>query len=107
MRSEIENTDTQIKFCKIVAIPTGLYGSETWFKSTGDRSRLQATEMLFLTRVAGLTRRCHVRSQAVRNNLEVQSLLDNIDKYSINWLNHVQRLEANRLRKTVMKYKPK
>jgi hypothetical protein len=48
--------------------------------------RLQAAEMRFLRSLAGLTRRDRIRNEIVRNNPEVQSLLDNTDKYPINWI---------------------
>jgi len=41
-------TDTQMKFYKVVARPTLLYGSETWVTTTRDMTRLEAAEMLFL-----------------------------------------------------------
>jgi hypothetical protein len=49
--------------------------------------------------VAGVARRDHARNGTARSKLEVQSLLNNIDEYRTNWLNHVQRLEGNRLPK--------
>jgi hypothetical protein len=54
--------DAQIKFCKTVAVSTGLYGSEAWVMSARDRSRLQAVEMHFLRSVAGLTWQDHLRN---------------------------------------------
>ena len=38
-------TDTQMKFYKIVARPTLLYGSETWVTTTRDMTGLEAAEM--------------------------------------------------------------
>jgi hypothetical protein len=107
IRSEIENIDTQIKFCKTLAISTGVHGSETWVKEAGDKSRLQEMALRLLRSVGGLTGWDHVRNAAVRNKLEVRSLLDNIDGHRTNWLNHVQRLEANKLPTIITKYTPK
>ena len=44
----INRTDTQMKFCKVVARTTLLYGSETWGTTTRDMTRLEAAEMRFL-----------------------------------------------------------
>jgi len=41
-------TDTQIKFYKVVARPTLLYGSEAWVTTKRDMTRLEAAEMRFL-----------------------------------------------------------
>jgi hypothetical protein len=44
-------TDTQIKFYKVVARPTLIYGSETWVTTKRDMARLEAAEMCFLRSV--------------------------------------------------------
>jgi len=41
-------TDTQMKFYKVVARPTLLYGSEAWVTTKRDMTRLEAAEMRFL-----------------------------------------------------------
>ena len=38
-------TDTQMKFHKVVARPTLIYGSETWVTTKRDTTRLEAAEM--------------------------------------------------------------
>jgi len=38
-------TDTQMKFCKVVARPTLLYGSETWVTTPRDMTHPEAAEM--------------------------------------------------------------
>ena len=50
---EKTRTDTKTKFCKVVARPTQLYGSETWVNPTRDMTRLEAAEMRFLRNVKG------------------------------------------------------
>ena len=45
-----------MKFYKVVARPTLLYGSETWVTTTRDMTRLEAAEMGFLRSVKGYTR---------------------------------------------------
>jgi len=46
-------TDTQIKFYKVVARTSLLYGNETCVTSKRDMTRLEATEMCFLRGVKG------------------------------------------------------
>ena len=46
-------TDTQMKYYKVVARPTILYGSEAWVNTTRDMTRLEAVEMRFLRSVTG------------------------------------------------------
>jgi hypothetical protein len=47
----IINTDTQMKFYKIVARPPLLYGSETRVNTIRDMTGLEAAEMRFLRSV--------------------------------------------------------
>ena len=44
-------TETQMKFYKVVARPSLLYGSETWVTTQRDMTRLDAAEMRFLRSV--------------------------------------------------------
>ena len=44
-------TDTQMKFYKVVARPTLLYGSEIWVTTKRHMTRLEAAEMRFLRSV--------------------------------------------------------
>jgi len=61
-------TDTQIKFYKVVARPSLLYGSETWVTTKRDMNRLEAAEMRFLRSVTGYTRLDKIRSEVIRKN---------------------------------------
>jgi hypothetical protein len=45
--------ETQLKLYKIMAIPSPLHGSECWIPTEGQKDRLEAAEMYFLTAVAG------------------------------------------------------
>jgi hypothetical protein len=59
-------TDTQMKFYKVVARPTLLYGGETWVTTERDMTGLEAAEMRFLGSVKGYTRLDKIRSEIVR-----------------------------------------
>ena len=45
-----------MKFYKVVARPTLLYGSEKWVTKKGGMTRLEASAMRFLRSVKGYTR---------------------------------------------------
>jgi len=55
-------TDTKMKFYKVVARPSLLYGGETWVTTKRDMTRLEAAEMRFLRSVTGYTRLDKIRS---------------------------------------------
>jgi hypothetical protein len=93
-------TDTQIKFYKVVARPTLLYGSEKWVTTKRDMTRLEAAEMRLLRSVKGYTRPDKIRSEVIRKELEISGIQDVRAKYKQNWINHLERMDNTRLPKS-------
>jgi len=56
-------------------VPTLTYGHEIWVVTQRTRSRIQAAEIGFLQRVAGLSLRHRGRSSAIRKVLRVEPQL--------------------------------
>ena len=98
-------TDTQMKFYKVVARPTLLYGSETWVNTTRDMTRLDAAEMLFLGSVKGYTRLDKIRSEVIRKELEISGIQDVRSKHKQDWINRLERMDNTRLPKHALNYK--
>jgi len=59
-----------MKFYKVVARPTLLYGSKTWVAMLQDMTGLEVAEMRFLSSVKGYTRLDKIRSEIIRKALE-------------------------------------
>ena len=91
-------TDSQMKFYKVVARPSLLYGSETCVNTTRDMTRLEAAEMRFLRNVKGYTRMNKIRTEVIIKELEIQTQ---------NWINHLERMDNSRLPKHDINYKPR
>ena len=100
-------TDIQMKFYKVVARPTLLYGSETWVTTKRDMTRLEGTEMRFLGSVKGYTRLDKIRSEVVTKEPEISGIQDVRLKYKQNWINHLERMDNTRLPKHALNYKPR
>jgi len=96
-----------MKFYKVVARPTLLYGSGTWVTMKGDMIRLEAAEMHLIRSVKGYTRLDKIRSEIVRKELEIPGIQDIRTKYKQNWIIHLERMENNRPPKHALKYKPR
>jgi len=105
--SKKPRTDTQMKFYKVVARPSLLYGSETWVTTQREMSRLEAAEMRFLRSVTGYTRLYKIRSEDIRQVLEISGIQDVRPKYKQNWINHLERMDNTRLPKHALNYKPR
>jgi len=98
---------TQMKFYKVVARSSLLYGSETWVTTKRDITRLEAAEMRFLRSVTGYTRLDKIRSEVIRKELQISGIQDVRLKYEQNWINHLERMDNTRLPKHALNYKPR
>ena len=65
-----------MKFYKVVARPTLLYGSGTWVTTKRDMTGLEAAETRFLRNVKGYTRLDKIRSEVIRKQLEISGIQD-------------------------------
>jgi hypothetical protein len=97
--------ETLFRFYKIMAIPTLLYGSEYWTLTKRQKSRLEAAEMRFLRSVAGYRLIDHRRNEDIREELQIIDINSRIKDYQIKWLQHVERMEQNRIPKLLLNYK--
>jgi hypothetical protein len=70
------------------------------------RSRIQAAEMRFLRRVAGLTLLDRVRSSEIRQGFNMEPALLQIERSQLRWIGHVLRMSPNRLVHKVWKARP-
>lgn len=82
--------------------PIMTYGCESWALTTKHESRLQAQEMRYLRRVVGKTRRDRVRNQTIRESLNVEPLLDWVQRAQLKWFGHVMRMDDARYPKRSM-----
>ncbi|KAJ8015855.1 hypothetical protein DPEC_G00000750 [Dallia pectoralis] len=70
------------------------------------RSRVQAAEMGFLRKVAGLSLRDRVRSSVIREELGVEPLLLCIERSQLRWFGHLVRMPPGRLPREVFQARP-
>jgi len=96
-----------MKFYKVVARRTLLYGSETWVTTKRDMTGLEAADMRFLRSVKGYKRLEKIRSEVIRKELEIFGIKDVRAKYKQNWINHLERMDNTRLPKYDLNYKPR
>jgi hypothetical protein len=90
-----------------MAVPTLLYGDECWTMRKRDMQKLQAVEMRFLRSVKGCTRLDKIRNEDIRKELGVFSINDRTRRYRQDWLEHVERMEEERVPKQAVWYRPK
>ncbi|MDG2633017.1 hypothetical protein P7M35_24665, partial [Vibrio parahaemolyticus] len=87
----------KLSIYRSIYVPTLTYGHELWVVTERMRSRIQAAEMSFLRRVAGLSLRDRVRSSDIREGLGVEPLLLHIERSQLRWFGHLVRMPSGRL----------
>ena len=96
----------KLSIYRSIYVPTLTYGHELWVVTERTRSRVQAAEMSFLRRVAGLSLRDRVRSSAIREDLRVEPLLLRVERSQMRWLGHLIRMPPGRLPGEVFRARP-
>ncbi|KAK0139279.1 LINE-1 reverse transcriptase [Merluccius polli] len=89
-----------------IYVPALTYGHELWVVTERTRLRVQAAEMSFLRRVAGLSLRDRVRSSVIREELGVDPLLLRVERSQMRWLGHLVRMPPGRLPGEVFRARP-
>jgi len=89
----------------------GLICSLKSFLSVGPllsfEERLEAAQMKFLRHLLGITKLDKEKNQCIRQKMGVQNIVKETKQYQKKWLQHVQRMDTNRLPKQALQYKPR
>ena len=75
-------------------------GSEIWITTQRNMTRLEAAEMRFLRSVTWHTKLDKIRSEHIRQELEISEIPDVRTKYKQNWINHLERMDTPNSRNT-------
>ena len=84
-----------------------LLKSEAWVLKKREEQRLEAAQMKFLRHLLGITKLDKEKNRCIREKMGVQYIVKEIKQYQKKWLQHVQRMDTNRLPKRALQYKPK
>ena len=99
---------SKLRICNITAKATLKFGSEAWVLKKREEQRLEAAQMKFLRHLLGITKLDKEKNQCnIRQKTGVQNIVKEIKLYQKKWLQHVQRMDTNRLPKQTLQYKPK
>jgi hypothetical protein len=90
-----------------MAVPTLTYSSETWTLTKKQRQKIETAEIKFLRNVARYTLKDKIRNTVIRNELKIFSVNNRIQNKRLNWINHVARMEPERIHKQLMDYTPR
>ena len=83
------------------------FGSEAWVLKKREEQRLEAAQMKFLRHLLGITKLDKEKKQCIREKTGAENTVKEIKQYQEKWLQHIQRMDTNRIPKQVLQYKPK
>ena len=66
---------------------------------------LEAAQMKVLRHLLGITKLDKEKNQCIREKMRAQNTVKEIKKYHKRWLQHVQRMDTNRLLRQALKYR--
>ena len=78
------------------------FGNEVCVLKKRDEQRLEAAQMKFLRHLLGITKLDKVKNQSIREKCGAQNIVKEIKQYQQKWLQHVQRMDTNRLPKQAL-----
>ena len=76
-----------------------IYGAESWVTNTKIESRITATEMKSLRKIAGHTRRDKIRNQTIREDMDITPVTETIETKTLKWFGHVKMKECRLTRR--------
>jgi len=71
-----------------------------------EEQRLEAAQMKFLRHLLGITKLNKEKNQCIRGKTGAQNIVKEIKQYQKKWLQHVQRMDRNRLPRQALIYRP-
>ena len=101
------NKETKLRIHNITTKAALKFGSEAWVLKKREEQRLEATQMKFLRHLLGITKLDKEKNLCIREKTGAQNIVKEIKQYQEQCLQHVQRMDTNRIPKQALQYKPK
>ena len=99
--------ETKLRIHTITAKAALKFGSEVWGLKKRDKQRLEAAQMKFLRHLLRITKLDKEKNTSIREKTGAQNTVKEIEQYQQKWLQHVQRMDKNRLPRQALHYRPK
>ena len=85
----------KLSVSRAISVPTLTYGHEGWVMTVITRSQIQAAEMGFLQRVAGISLGDKGTSSVILEELGVELLLLHVERCQLMWFRHLVSKDAS------------
>ena len=100
------NKETKLRIHNITAKSALKFGNEAWVLKEREEQCLEAAQMKFLRHLLGITKLDKENNDCIREKTGAQKIVKEIKQYQKKWLQHVQRMDRNRLSRQALKYRP-
>ena len=97
------NKETKLRI-HITAKAALKFGSEIWVLKKREEQSLEAAQMKFLRHLLGITKLDKENNQCIRQKTGKQNTIKEIKQCQEKWLQHVQRMDTNRLPKQALQH---
>ena len=77
-------------------LSTLTYGCESWKVRNKLRSKIQAAEVKYLKIIQGVTRLDRIRNVKIREELQLESTAEFIERRQLSWWGHINRMKKSR-----------
>ena len=101
------NKETKLRIHNITTKAALKFGSAAWVLKKREEQRLEAAQMKFLRHLLGITKLDKENNQCIRGKTGAENIVKEIKQSQEKWLQHVQRMDTNRIPKQALQYKPK
>ena len=97
--------DAKMRIYNAIYVPTLLYGLESAVLQEKHKKSIQASEMKFLRRAIGKTKKDRVRNTKIRKDVDQTPLNDILEQKQLKWYGHLVRMDENRIVKKIFQCK--
>ena len=103
------NKETKLRIHNTTAKAALKFGIEAWVLKKREEQRLEVAQIKFLRHLLGITKLDKEKNRCIRQKKKTgtQNIVKEIKQYQKKWLQHVQRMDTNRLPKQALQYKAK
>jgi len=101
------NKETKLRIHNITAKAALKFGSEARVLKKREEQRLEAAQMKFLRHLLGITKLDKEKNQCIREKTGAENIVKEIKQYQEKSLQHIQRMDTNRISKQALQYKRK
>jgi len=101
------NKEIKLKIHNITAKAALKFGSEAWVLKKRVEQRLETAQMKFLRHLLWITKLDIEKNQCIREKTGAQYIVKEMKQCQKKWLQHLQRMDRNRISKQALKYRSK